>query len=275
MAFVLLSAVAHAQPKDATARADALFEKGKSELAANRPKQACAAFEESYSLDAAEGTLLALGLCHEQLGDLPRAWNELSRVQTSSSREDRQRVAKSALARIEPKVGRITLRPPTDPECATSLAVDDVKVTTTTAVTPGSHRVTCDRWNAAVDVAPGDAQVVTVPEKATEKPIAPPLALKPVPPPPETAPFPWGYVVGGAGVAALGIGTIFGVSAFHQWSDVKAKCNPAACTDRSADTDASAAKRAALIADIAVPIGAVLIAAGIYLVVTRSSSHAP
>ena len=269
-----LGASALAQPKDATARADALFEKGKSELAANRPKQACAAFEESYALDAADGTLLALGLCHEQLGELPRAYNELATVQASAAktgRDDRQRVAKTALSRIEPKVGRISIKVPGDVGCAA--AIDDTKTTVDIqAVTAGTHRVSCSSWSSSIEAPLGQVVVVVVP--AAEKPMsAPPLATKPVPPPAEdAAPFPWGYVVGGAGVLSLGVGTVFGVSAFSQWNDVKAKCVPTACSDRSADADASSAKRSALVSNITIGAGVVLLAVGIYLVVT--SHHA-
>lgn len=286
---LLLGGVASAQTSpDAAARADALFEKGKRETSAGHHRAACTAFDESLALDPAEGTLLALALCHEQVGELARAFTELQDARaaaTRSNRDDRQRVVRAALARIEPRIGRIVVRiPASDAACAPSLRIDGEAVVVSStepererAVTPGHHRVTCGAaWAADLDVSAGALAVLTVPESARPKAKAPSPPLEPVvapPPPPVTTSSTGstlGWVLGGTGVAAIGVGSIFGVRAFSRWSDVESKCTPSACADRSAGDDASSARSAALVANIAMGAGLVLVATGIYFLVASS-----
>lgn len=161
--------------------ADALFDQGKSEMKAGRYAAACAAFGESYALDAADGTLLALALCHEQQGELVKAFGELQAVHASSlrsGREDRQRVARAALSRVEPRIARVAIRVPSrDRACASTLRIDGAQVHVTEEASPdrglvvGRHRISCecqpgDSWSTMVDVGAGELAVVVVPEKS-------------------------------------------------------------------------------------------------------------
>jgi hypothetical protein len=62
------------------AQAEALFRRGKESLAAGDHTRACSLLAESYRLDAATGTLLALALCHERQGKLVAAIDEYKDV---------------------------------------------------------------------------------------------------------------------------------------------------------------------------------------------------
>jgi hypothetical protein len=95
-----------------SARADALFEQGRSELAAGHVAQACPLLAESYALDPATGSLLALALCHERAGKLATALHTYREVAERSQREgraDRERAARDKLAELEAKVSSLTL----------------------------------------------------------------------------------------------------------------------------------------------------------------------
>lgn len=106
-AMVIVSPRAHASDREE--QAERLFVEGKALLDAERVSEACVAFKDSQVLDPAEGTLLALGLCHEREGADDAALEELQRVLEStqtSGREDRRRVARAAIDRLHQKTAR-------------------------------------------------------------------------------------------------------------------------------------------------------------------------
>src|SRR5262245_57311215 len=65
--------VAQGQTVNANAEADRLFRDARSLLDQGRYKEACRLFERSQEVESSPGTLLNLGNCHEQTGDLARA----------------------------------------------------------------------------------------------------------------------------------------------------------------------------------------------------------
>lgn len=271
---------------ESAARADALFARGKADMAAGRLGTACAAFAESLALDPAEGTLLALALCHEKEGELVLAYTEARDVVTRSDREDRKKVGRAAMARIEPRIGRLVVSTnAASAACTASLRIDDkpvsVEIGRELPLSAGDHRLTCDvggqTWNGALLTPAG---VVTSFAAPTPDAAPPPSEHTPAKVtvelrPPDTKPtsnapvFPW--VLGGVGVAALGAGAFFGVHALDGWSTVESKCDPAACRDASATEDARAARTNANIANVAVVAGAVLVGTSIVLLVTHKS----
>lgn len=281
--LLLFAGSARAEPSP-TARADALFDRGKAEMSANHTTAACVLFGESYAIEPSEGTLLALGLCHEKEERLLDAFAELRDVHTSamkSGREDRQRVARSALARIEPRIGRLVVR--SEAPCD-SLSIDGqpvAKPDVELPVSAGAHHLSCKRvkvWEGDVTVATGALSVVVVP-----KPEAPKDEPKPAhgvthETPKREAEAPGsslrtlGWVAAGVGVASLGVGTFFGIRSFDQWGNVTAVCpQPRSCRDRDAPLYEDNARSAATIANITIIAGAVLAAAGVYLILTNPS----
>lgn len=283
LALVLVPAAVR-EARATPSRADALFLRGKADMAAGQTSAACAAFAESLQLEPAEGTQLALGLCREKEGDLVVAHGLLRDVASHTEREDRRRVSRAALVRVEARIGRLVVHGATT-SCTGTLRLDErplgVDGGREIPVATGPHHLACERapgapaWSTTVAVTAGAVTTVEVPV-AEAPPVAPPIAPSPTSMALERAPAPrststaWlGWTTGGLGLAALGVGAYFGVRASNGWSAALAKCDPAACRDKSAAVDLQGARTDARIADVAVIAGGALVATGIVLVLVH------
>lgn len=71
------------------AQAARLFQEGREAFVAGNLVDACPRLAESYRLDPATGTLMALALCHEQEGKLALAWAELNEAEERARQEGR------------------------------------------------------------------------------------------------------------------------------------------------------------------------------------------
>jgi hypothetical protein len=202
-------AVAGAEPGDVVV-AEALFRDGKDLLAKSDYEHACAKLAESFRLDAASGTLLALAICHERQGKFASAWGEYTDVASRSkleSRADRERAARGKASELEPKVSRITVILSGDAAATEGIRVkrngaflSSALLGTAVPVDGGAQVVEATApgkkaWRAKVTLKPsGDNQTLTVPELddddaagATAPPQvptpAPAVKAKPGPPP--------------------------------------------------------------------------------------------
>jgi hypothetical protein len=95
----------------------------------------------------------------------------------------------------------------------------------------------------------------------------PPPAPLPVAPPTEHASLlrPVGVGVGLLGLAAIGVGSYFGVHAIGKWNDSNAACPGTTCSNPSGVSLASDAQGAARVADVTLAAGAVAVVAGFVL----------
>ncbi len=86
-----------------------------------------------------------------------------------------------------------------------------------------------------------------------------------------------GLVVGGVGVAGLGVGRLFGLIASSQWSSSQRACSSTSCTNHDqAVSDKSSASSSALVATISFIAGGAALAAGgvIYLTAPARAPNA-
>lgn len=92
--------------------AEVLFRDGKELLARKEYARACPKLAESYRLDPATGTLLALAVCHEREGKLASAWGEYSDAASRAHverRADRESAARARAADLEQHYSTLTI----------------------------------------------------------------------------------------------------------------------------------------------------------------------
>ena len=96
---------------DDSAMAEALFQEGRSLLLARAYELACPKLADSYRLEPATGSLLALALCHERSGKLATAWKEYAEVASRSGEAhgDRENVARDKITQLGAVVSRLAI----------------------------------------------------------------------------------------------------------------------------------------------------------------------
>jgi len=171
---------------------------------------------------------------------------------------------------------------------AVDVTLDGVALTSTLnghalPVDPGSHVL---RFTAAgkptvektVVFAEGekDRRVVVAigeAEAVVPAPVPVPVVVEPPrPPPPRTGPlYITGFIVGGAGVATVVVGAVFGGLAFSKWSSAEKDCNGTggSCAGNSNPNAASTSRSAGTFADVSTAtfiVGGALLATGVTLV---------
>lgn len=112
-AVALLALPGRVHAEDAAAAAQVLFEQGRDLLRAGKAAAACPLLEESQRLDPANGTLLALAMCHEAEGKLASAWAEFVRVAHLAKRDgqtSRETWASERAAALRPRLSMLEVR---------------------------------------------------------------------------------------------------------------------------------------------------------------------
>jgi Tfp pilus assembly protein PilF len=195
----------------------AIFVEGRRLMGAGRPAEACEKFDLAFKADPeAVGTLLNLGLCHEQIGKLATALVWFRRAHARSVALESAEAADQAQKRIDGITGKIpkldiVLAPPAP---SATVKLDGKPVTTLTGieVDPGRHVVDVEApgvrpATTAVDVGIGRRATVEVPLVEIEG--------KPRP----RGKLPW--VLGGAGVALWAGAATLGFVGKHQYDTAK------------------------------------------------------
>jgi hypothetical protein len=296
-AFGALRARADAVP---LLRADALFEQGKSRMAAGDLERGCADLAESFRIEAATGSLLALALCHEKQQKNLSALVEYREVLARSERDgrpDRARAAQLKVLTLETKIPSVRIDVPKDrsvdglvvklngtvlrpDQLGTAIAVDGPSVLV--EATSARHQT----WRSSFPVAE-DHQVVALMLPDLEN--LPPAGSGSAPAPasarsasspsrePSGPRFPHIARVSSLTVAGVGVGVLIASGALTlraaKLDDRSgARCDGNLCTQEGKDLrlDARSAGTAATITGVA---GAVLAGAGLvtYFVLRRNS----
>lgn len=109
LGVLLLVTEANAEVYD-SAGAEVLFREGKQLMEQKDYVAACPKLAESYRLDPATGSLLALALCYERAGKLASAWVAYTDAAARAKREgqtDRERGAEARARELEPKLAKL------------------------------------------------------------------------------------------------------------------------------------------------------------------------
>jgi hypothetical protein len=295
IAGVSLGRTAHAQ--DAAA-AEALFKQGRELMARGEYATACPKLAESERLDPSSGTALNLALCHQKQGKLANAWADYkaaARIAQQQRRPDREAEANREAAEVERSLAYLTVDVA---EATPNLEVDrdgvrlDVgSIGAKLPVDPGEHVVTAKAagykplTRKIMLSGPGAVDVVELPALEKEDAVAPvapvaaPVAAPIAAASPEAAQrgagaLPW--ILGGVGVAAIGVGAAFGAVALGTYDDAVTACPMRTGCSSDALDKKSSANTQANVANVAIGVGAAAVAAGVivYLVRRPSSSDA-
>jgi hypothetical protein len=282
------------------AAAEALFKEGKRRLKAGELGEACRLFAESQHLDPTPGTLLNVAACHEQQGKHATAWAEFlaaSRQADAHGDKGRGGEARRRASLLEPKLSHLTVAASggvpglvikRDDE-----AFDAALLGARLPVDPGEHVITAEAagyvtFRTSVLVKPDGGEAnVDIPPLVPEPKEAPPEVSPAPPAPPAQRPLTpdtasggsdvfgtrrtAGFVVGGVGVVALGVGAAFGVMALSSYAKADDAC-PAHtdCTQLTLDRGDRAVTQA-WVANISLGVGLASVAAGSYLLFVTPS----
>jgi hypothetical protein len=261
-AFVSSSAGAYGQSvpgaKSDPAAAQALFAQARSLAKERRYAEACPKFEESLRLDYGMGTEFNLADCNENLGRLASAWSGFLNVAAGAKAKgqvERERVARARASALEPRLPKLVVEVPS-PTPGLEVKRDGVILSYASwgvlvPVDPGVHRITAtapgtQTWETTVTATiaktsrislPGD-----LPAAGTLAAAAPPEGVEAtpsaitttMPPAPAaggdgSAQRTVGWVLGGVGLAGLGVGAGFGLQSLSQKNDAKPFCNRDVC----------------------------------------------
>lgn len=162
------------------------------------------------------------------------------------------------------------LRPPSG-VAITRITVDEVDLDakkTTFQIDPGRHAVRVAAgnatWDGPVQIEDGEHRVLPI-RTILEPGAAPSHALRNA-----------GFIVGGVGVAALGVGTVLGIAALDQGKALDRDCGPSRDACPATDNDRiSRVKTFSTLTDVFLGSGIVLVAAGGFLVLRDLRAEKP
>jgi hypothetical protein len=284
--------------------AETLFRQGKTEMEAGHYEQACADLAESQRLDPAGGTELTLALCYERAEKFGSAWVEFLEAIAFAKRDgraDREKIARAHAAAMEAAAPRLVVQvDPATGNTTVSVALDGTALSPSAwsagvPADPGLHSLEASApgrrsWSTTVTLVRGTRTEVTVPPlqaldaepNATRTPAEPTKTIPPAPvsvaprneknragpgAPTGSARRTVAYAVGGAGLAAVLTGAVFGI---HAWSLSGEICDGSTCPESQRDTY-NEFQTAATVANVAVGIGLVCVGVSIILLVTDHS----
>lgn len=294
LAFLLAAAPAYAQATPAAA--EALFEQGRADMAAEHYDQACEKFRQSDTLDPALGTKLNLGECESKRGRLATAWELFRAVEQRLAPDDaRFAVAKRKREAIEASVPKLVLVLAPGAPADTTLTGGGATLSAAAfgvplPLDPGTHEFVVHapgradaKLSAALEagkttrleVAPGPA-LSAPPAAAPAVTPAPPKRVEPAPPrePQGNArgKRTLGFVVGGVGVAGLVTGGVAGALTLMAKSENGDHCDAArnSCDQQGRDA-ADRGKLWGTVTTVGLAVGVVGVGVGTYLLL--SSPH--
>jgi hypothetical protein len=283
------SALADVSDQDQAA-ARALFDQGRALAEAKKHAQACPKFEESQRLDPGTGTLFHLADCYEKTGKTASAWSMFLRVASQSAaqkRPEREAAARARADALKPALSNLVIRVVGNPDLpGLEIKRDGTLVGkpmwgSGVPVDPGKHAVTASApghatWSGSIDVPsqPGNTELAVPALSKSAEPAAA-QAETPGAPNPTSAGSGRrlaGLVVGGAGVVALGVGTVLALGAKSKFNDTASLCNGNLCTEEGASMRHDAV-RSGNIATIVGAVGIAAMATGAVLYLTAPSAQ--
>lgn len=269
-------------------------------MSAGRYAEACPKFEASERLDPGVGTLLNLAECYENVGKTASAWasfREAAASARAAGSTDREEVARSRAALLEPRLSKLKLSVAGSTEGLLvhrdGVLVDPAELGSALPIDPGRHEIKASApgrrgWSKTVEVAANAAKTeLEIPElspdpnaaRAEEKhertgirtaTAAEVAAVARATPNSSRVPA---LLAGGVGVVGVGVGTYFGLRANSTFKDAKRHCTdyPFGCGSEGSSL-AQDASRFGTISTVGFVVGGVGFASGVVLWLTSNPS---
>ena len=295
IAIAFASSGAHAdEPRTDEATAQVLFDEAKALSVAGRWAAACPKLEESLRLAPGIGTKFNLADCYEHTGKLASAWAafiDVAGLTRAKGQYDREQVARARAAALEPRLSRLVVIVP--PASRTpglvvkrdGVAIGEAAWGVPVPVDAGAHEIaaTADGrapWQATIAVeGEGKTEHIEVPPLTTPSPTATasPTATETTSTSTSTATSTQrtsAWILGGAGVVALGVGAFFGLHSLAKRDDAQPHCTADAC-DPSGIALRDQALGAGDASTVAFVIGAAAITGAVILYLTSPSPTSP
>jgi hypothetical protein len=269
-----------AAPSARAVAAEELFDAGRELLSQGKFAEACEKLDASEKLDPAVGTLFSLGQCYEGLGRTASAWFAYrGAVALAAQRNDlRRATAEQSAAAIEPRLSTLVVHASdASPQSPVTITIDGEAFShdalrAPIPIDPGTHTVAAAApqykpWSSIVLVhEPKEEVSVDVPPLQHVREVVTPSSTKPI----------LGVASVSLGAVSLGVGTLLGLQAIVKGRDVDRSCPSGdSCGDGSAVHENNVARSFADASNVLLPVGALLVVAGAYLIVTSHSSAVP
>jgi hypothetical protein len=292
LAISLLFAGPEALAQGDKAAAETLFQAGITLMGQGKYAEACPKLAESQRADPSSGTLLNLGSCYEKTGRPASAWatfKEAAALARSQGQTDREATANGRIAALEPTLSTLRIDAGDMPGMVVKrdgLEVGRGSLGVPIAVDPGEHVITAaapehEEWKATVTVGPNaDTKAVTVPplRKKAERIFGISAgggadgSGDPAEPRSGSGLRTAAFVTGGVGLAAIGVGAIFGGLALGDQGDADALCPAKKCNARGQELVDSASTKA-LVSTLGFGLGLAAVGAGVTLYFIGSSAQ--
>jgi hypothetical protein len=275
--------------------AEGLFRDGRELMEKGDYAAACAKLAESQRLDPSAGTVLNLASCQNKQGKIASAWASYlvaARLARTQNRANLAEEAKQRAAELEPKVSYLKVvlaeRVPGIQVKIDEVTLESAALGSKIPVDPGERNVSISAPGhkaAAMKVSIGaehDSQTLNVPKlERSETEAAQPAAEAPGHEPArgsppaadktaQAGPPVLGYVVGGIGVVALGVGTAFAFMAKSAYSDAESECPSKTGCSSGVIALRDKAETRANIANVGIGVGIVGVGVGAVLILTHS-----
>ncbi len=257
--------------------AEKLFQEGRTLLAAGEFAAACTRFRESNAAEPSVGALANLALCRTKEGKTASAWRaylDAATLAKSTGDAERERDAANEARQLEPDLARLTISV-TDPPAGLVVKRDGepmpaAQLGRAVPLDPGQYALeasapNASTWSTTVTIgAARDHQTVQIPALA-ELDSGGGLEMA-------------GWIVGGIGVAALGVGAATGILAMQENDALRS--DPSLCPDArgnqcqslEASDRLSSLETMATVSTVSIGVGAAATVAGVVLLVMAPSA---
>jgi hypothetical protein len=247
VAITFLAKVAAADeptPADRAA-AQSLFDEASALYKAHDYHAACEKFAASARLDPQSGTLLDVGECREREGMTASAWaayNLAIRVAVAAKKPDREAFARKRVEELTPKLARVRIQASREARVSGLVVkIDGIEAkeaswNSAVPIDPGKHLVHASvlageySFDTTFEAEPSKTVSVVIPPPKSSMTASSVVAVTPASPTPRPTETTddgsesrrtLAFVLGGAGIVALGAGAYFGVTALNNRSDAE------------------------------------------------------